>query len=104
MTINEEDIAANTPEPISTGDSIASQLLFLNIDPLFFFPVGAVVNTEVDFTSVGLNPGDPVTGSVTADLAEWVAAPEPSAGLSLGTSVLALAYLARRRRVHHRDS
>ncbi|MDG2051114.1 MAG: CotH kinase family protein [Myxococcota bacterium] len=98
ITINGEDIAANTPEPIPTRDSIASQLLFLNIDPLFFFPVGAVVNTEVDFTSVGLNPGDPVTGSVTADLAAWVAAPEPSAGLSLGTAVLALAYLARKRR------
>lgn len=104
LTINEEDIAANTPEPITTGDSIASQLLFLNIDPLFFFPVGAVVNTEIDFTSVGLNPGDPVTGSVTADLAEWVAAPEPSAGLSLGTSVLALAYLARKRRLQREGS
>ena len=99
IPIYDADIEANTPTPIVLGDTIASQLLRLNLSNTNLFPIGAVVNASMSFTEVGLNPGDPVSGSVSADLARWtpLPLPEPSGALSIGMGVVCLTLMARRR-------
>ncbi|MFP6640443.1 MAG: CotH kinase family protein, partial [Myxococcota bacterium] len=94
-----EDVVANTPEAIAVEDTLGSFLLLLNLTNFSFFPIGAVVNTELQLDQANLSEGGAVSGTFSSDLAAWIPhpAPEPGMGLSYVIGVLALAAMARRR-------
>ena len=99
IVIDDEDVVANLAQPVPVSDSIASFLLYLNAAGSFYYPVGMVVNTQIDLVQADLYAGGSVSGSVSSDLATWVPHPVPEPGqLSMmAWGLVGLGVLARSR-------
>ncbi|MBW2385607.1 MAG: hypothetical protein JRG92_18400, partial [Deltaproteobacteria bacterium] len=97
ISVDDEDVVANTPQPIPVSDSIASFLLYLDVSGTTILPIAGIVNTTVEFDEAELFVGGDVSGSLSSELAVWVPHPVPEPGLTsmYASGGVTLAVLAR---------